>query len=56
MDLFHPEGLFRYGRDGSRTLVVEVVDGKAEDEIANKVNNARDKDCVLLLGGCHGGR
>ena len=56
VDLFHPEGLFRSGRDGACTLVVEVVDGKAEDEIANKVNKTRDKNCVLLLGGCHGGR
>ena len=56
MDLFHPESLFRSGRDGACTLVVEVVDGKAEDEIANKVNKTRDKNCVLLLGGCHGGR
>ena len=56
MDLFHPESLFRSGCDRACTLVVEVVDGKAEDEIANKVNKARDKDCVLLLGGCHGGR
>ena len=47
MDLFHPEGLFRSGRDGACTLVVEVVNGKAEDEIANKVNKSRDKNYAL---------
>ena len=53
---FHPEALFKSGRDGSCTLVVEVVNGKAEDEIAKEVNKTRDRNCLLLLRGCHGGR
>ena len=49
MDLFHPESLFRSERDRACTLVVEVVDGKAEDEIANKVNKTRDKNCLVVV-------